>query len=238
MSQSLVVDAKDLTKIYKMGSSEVRALDGIDVQVGNREYVAIMGPSGSGKSTLMNMIGCLDKPTSGQLLLDGTEIGKLKDKQLARFRGELIGFVFQTFNLIPRVSALANVMLPMSFVKTISKSERKEHAVEILDKVGLGNRITHMPNELSGGERQRVAIARALVNDPKILLADEPTGNLDSKTGASILDLFDELRSEGRTIVMVTHDRTVADRAERKIHMMDGKIITQDQREQVSHGVA
>ncbi|MBI1729533.1 ABC transporter ATP-binding protein [Candidatus Acetothermia bacterium] len=223
----LVVQAKNLTKIYRMGSVDVHALDGVDVTIEEGASLAIMGPSGSGKSTLMNLIGCLDRPTSGTLILAGKDISKLKDKQLAKMRGEMIGFVFQTFNLIPRVSALANVMLPMSFVKTIPKRKRKTRAMEILERVGLGQRVKHMPSELSGGERQRVAVARALINDPKLIFADEPTGNLDSKTGKSILELFKGLNDEGRTIITVTHDSSVASYSERMIYMVDGKIEKQ-----------
>ena len=224
---SVILEAKDLTKVYQMGKVEVKALDGVDISVNSGDSLAIMGPSGSGKSTLMNMIGCLDRPTEGTLSLDGHDIGSLKDKQLAKLRGETIGFVFQTFNLIPRVSALANVMMPMSFVRTIAKKDRRSRATEILEQVGLSDRIKHSPNELSGGERQRVAIARALVNDPKIVLADEPTGNLDSKTGLSILQLFKDLNNDGRTIIIVTHDANVASHSDSTIHMMDGKVQAQ-----------
>jgi putative ABC transport system ATP-binding protein len=224
---SLVVQAENLTKIYRMGSEDVRALDGVDLTIEEGDSLAIMGPSGSGKSTLMNLIGCLDRPTSGTLILAGKDISKLKDKQLAKMRGEMIGFVFQTFNLIPRVSALANVMLPMSFVKTFPKRQRKTRAMEILERVGLGQRVKHMPSELSGGERQRVAVARALINDPKLIFADEPTGNLDSKTGKSILELFKGLNDEGRTIITVTHDSSVAAYSDRMIYMVDGKIQKQ-----------
>lgn len=231
-----VVEAENLSKIYQMGKVEVKALDGVSLTIMEGESIAIMGPSGSGKSTLMNLIGCLDKPTKGTLKLAGQDIGKLKDKKLAKLRGEEIGFVFQTFNLIPRVSALTNVMMPMSFVRTIAKKDRRPRAVEILEKVGLGARIKHMPSELSGGERQRVAIARALVNDPKIILADEPTGNLDSKTGLSILELFGKLHNEGRTMIMVTHDSNVASHSERIITIVDGKI--EQPAAEVAHGVA
>jgi putative ABC transport system ATP-binding protein len=231
-----VVEAENLSKVYQMGKVEVRALDGVDVTINEGDSIAIMGPSGSGKSTLMNLIGCLDQPTTGSLKLAGQDIGQLKDKKLAKLRGEEIGFVFQTFNLIPRVSALANVMMPLSFVKAIARKDRKARAVEILEKVGLGERVKHMPNELSGGERQRVAIARALVNDPKIILADEPTGNLDSKTGLSILELFGKLNDEGRTVIMVTHDSNVASFSERLIRIVDGKI--EQNVAEVAHGAA
>ncbi|OGF56179.1 MAG: macrolide ABC transporter ATP-binding protein, partial [Candidatus Fraserbacteria bacterium RBG_16_55_9] len=177
-TNNAIVQGEDLTKVYRMGEVDVKALDGVSFSIAKGEFLAIMGPSGSGKSTLMNLIGCLDKPTSGRLMLDGSDISKLRDRQLARLRGELIGFVFQTFNLIPRVSALANVMMPMGFVNTIPNGDRRRRTVQILEQVGLGPRVNHMPNELSGGERQRVAIARALANAPKVILADEPTGNL------------------------------------------------------------
>lgn len=230
-----IVQAEGLTKIYKMGKVEVKALDGVSFSIREGEFLTIMGPSGSGKSTLMNLIGCLDRPTSGRLRLNGMDVSKLGDRQLARLRGELVGFVFQVFNLIPRISALANVMLPMGFVKVIAKSERKQRAIQLLEQVGLGHRIHHMPNELSGGECQRVAIARALANNPKILLADEPTGNLDTKTGKSILELFQRLNEQGRTIVIVTHDASVASYAERIIQLVDGK-IEGIQEGKVAHG--
>ncbi|MFN4217758.1 MAG: ABC transporter ATP-binding protein [Candidatus Bipolaricaulia bacterium] len=208
-----------------MGKVHVIALDGVSFSIDEGEFVAIMGPSGSGKSTLMNLIGCLDKPTSGTISIDGTDIARLNDRQLARLRGSQIGFVFQTFNLIPRIDALANVMLPMTFVGKLSPKERRVRAQQLLERVGLGERMHHLPSELSGGERQRVAIARALANDPKIILADEPTGNLDTKTGKTILDLFVELNTDGRTIVVVTHDATVASHARRIVKLLDGKII-------------
>lgn len=219
-----IVDTWDLAKVYRMGKVDVRALDGVSLAVREGEFLAIMGPSGSGKSTLMNLIGCLDKPTSGTLLIDGIDTSELGDRRLARLRGKTIGFVFQTFNLIPRISALENVTMPMSFVGAIPKGERRERAIEILEQVGLGHRVSHMPSELSGGERQRVAIARALANDPRLILADEPTGNLDTKTGRSILELFHELNEQGRTIVIVTHDAHVASYAERMIEIVDGRI--------------
>jgi len=220
----MIVKAEDLVKIYRMGKVDVRALDGVSLEIRDGEFLAIMGPSGSGKSTLMNLIGCLDKPTSGRLFLNGAEVTRFSDRRLARIRGEMIGFVFQTFNLIPRVSALHNVMLPMSFTRKIPKGERMRRAIRLLERVGLAERVRHMPSELSGGERQRVAIARALANDPKIILADEPTGNLDTKTGRSILELFRELNDEGCTVVVVTHDPDVASYAERIIHLVDGRI--------------
>jgi len=233
---SAIVRGEDLTKTYRMGQVDVKALDGVSFSIRHGEFLAIMGPSGSGKSTLMNLIGCLDKPTSGRLMLDGADISQLRDRQLARLRGETIGFVFQTFNLIPRVSALANVMMPMGFVNVIPKRERKQHAIQLLERVGLGHRVNHMPNELSGGERQRVAIARALSNNPKVILADEPTGNLDTKTGKSILELFQDLNEQGHTIVVVTHDANVASYAERVIQLVDGKI--EGVREVARRGIA
>lgn len=220
-----IVSAQNVSKIYPMGKVHVTALDDVSFAIHDGEFVAIMGPSGSGKSTLMNLIGCLDKPTSGTISINSTDISRLSDRQLARLRGSQIGFVFQTFNLIPRIDALANVMLPMTFVGTLSPKERQRRAEQLLESVGLRQRIHHLPSELSGGERQRVAIARALANDPKILLADEPTGNLDTKTGKAILDLFVQLHKSGRTIIVVTHDATVASYARRIVRLLDGKIV-------------
>jgi putative ABC transport system ATP-binding protein len=220
-----IVSAQNVTKVYPMGKVHVVALDDVSFSINAGEFVAIMGPSGSGKSTLMNLIGCLDKPSSGTIAINSTDIARLNDRQLARLRGSQIGFVFQTFNLIPRIDALANVMLPMTFVGDLSPRERRHRATQLLESVGLGARLHHLPSELSGGERQRVAIARALANDPKILLADEPTGNLDTKTGKAILDLFVELNKSGRTVVVVTHDATVASHARRIIKLLDGKIV-------------
>lgn len=220
-----IVTAQNVTKIYPMGKVHVTALDDVSFAIAESEFVAIMGPSGSGKSTLMNLIGCLDKPTSGTISINGTDVSRLSDRQLARLRGSHIGFVFQTFNLIPRIDALANVMLPMTFAGKLSPKERRARAQQLLESVGLGERLHHLPSELSGGERQRVAIARALANDPKILLADEPTGNLDTKTGKTILDLFVELNKAGRTIIVVTHDATVASYARRIVRLLDGKIV-------------
>ena len=220
----MIVEADRVTKIYNMGKVQVTALDSVSLQIEEGDFLAIMGPSGSGKSTLMNLIGCLDKPTSGELKINGSNVSSLSERQLARLRGEHIGFVFQMFNLIPRISALHNVLLPMSFTKAISRSERMRRAKMLLESVGLAERMHHMPSELSGGERQRVAIARALANDPKIILADEPTGNLDTKTGRSILELFRELNQQGRTIVVVTHDPDVASFAKRIIKLIDGRV--------------
>lgn len=223
-----IVSAQRVTKVYPMGKVSVVALDDVSFSIEEGEFVAIMGPSGSGKSTLMNLIGCLDKPTSGTISIDNTDIAHLSDRQLARLRGSQIGFVFQTFNLIPRIDALANVMLPMTFAQKIPPKERRARAQMLLESVGLGQRLHHMPSELSGGERQRVAIARALANDPKILLADEPTGNLDTKTGKAILELFVELHKSGRTLVVVTHDAAVAAHARRILRLLDGKIVGEE----------
>ncbi len=225
-----IVSAQDVSKIYQMDSVHVIALDGVSFSIAEGEFVAIMGPSGSGKSTLMNLIGCLDKPTSGTISINSTNVSHLNDRQLARLRGSQIGFVFQTFNLIPRIDALANVMLPMTFAGKIPPRERRQRAQELLESVGLGQRLHHLPSELSGGERQRVAIARALANNPKIILADEPTGNLDTKTGKTILDLFIELNQQGRTIIVVTHDAAVASHARRILHLLDGKIVGDERR--------
>lgn len=206
-----------------MGSQEVHALQGVDLHIEENEYVAVMGPSGSGKSTLMNIIGCLDTPTKGEYILNGRRVSELTDDELAEVRNEEIGFVFQTFNLLPRADILANVELPLIYAGQRS-ADRKEHARIALEKVGLGDRLNHKPNELSGGQRQRVAVARALVNEPSILLADEPTGNLDSKTGEEIMHLFEELYNAGNTIILVTHEEDIADHARRIIRLRDGKL--------------
>ncbi|HVC19644.1 MAG TPA: ABC transporter ATP-binding protein [Vicinamibacterales bacterium] len=218
-----LIETVDLWKTYTMGTEEIHALRGISLQIEAGEYVAIMGPSGSGKSTLMNLIGCLDTPTRGRYLLNGKEVSTMNDNELARIRNEEIGFVFQTFNLLPRATALHNVELPLIYAGVPAK-ERQQRARQALDRVELGTRVTHRPNELSGGQRQRVAIARALVNNPSILLADEPTGNLDSKTGAEIMALFDRLHQGGNTIVLVTHESDIAAFAHRAIHIRDGKV--------------
>lgn len=218
-----VIQIRDLKKIYKMGSSVVKALNGVTFEVERNEYIAIMGPSGSGKSTLMNMIGCLDTPTSGEYYLNGSSVSQMDDNELASIRNREIGFVFQTFNLLPRTDCLQNVELPLIY-SGMKSSERKERARETLEKVGLGDRTHHKPNELSGGQRQRVAIARALVNNPSILLADEPTGNLDSKTGVEIMELFEELYRAGNTILLVTHEEDIAEHARRVIRLRDGVI--------------
>lgn len=218
-----IIEIRDLTKIYLMGNNEVRALDGVSFDVKENEYIAIMGPSGSGKSTLMNLIGCLDTPTSGTYILNNQDVSELEDSELAEVRNREIGFVFQTFNLLPRTDCLANVELPLIY-SGVKASERHDRAAQTLTRVGLGDRIDHKPNELSGGQRQRVAIARALVNNPSILLADEPTGNLDTKTGEEIMRLFEELHRMGNTILLVTHEDDIANHARRIIRLRDGKI--------------
>lgn len=218
-----VIRIENLTRFYQMGETEVRALAGVSLQVQHNEYIAIMGPSGSGKSTLMNMIGCLDTPSSGEYILNGNRVSQMDDSDLAEVRNREIGFVFQTFNLLPRTSCLANVELPLIYAG-VKASDRKARALEVLDKVGLGDRVDHKPNELSGGQRQRVAIARALVNTPSILLADEPTGNLDTKTGDEIMLLFEELYRAGNTIILVTHENEIAEYARRIVRLRDGLV--------------
>ncbi|MEX2602121.1 MAG: ABC transporter ATP-binding protein [Balneolaceae bacterium] len=223
MTNEAVIQIQDLKRIYMMGNTEVRALNGVTFNVRRNEYIAIMGPSGSGKSTLMNIIGCLDTPSEGSYVLNGNNVSELDDSELAEVRNREIGFVFQTFNLLARTDCLANVSLPLIYAG-VKASERKARAIETLEKVGLGDRIDHKPNELSGGQRQRVAIARALVNNPSILLADEPTGNLDSKTGVEIMKLFEELYSAGNTILLVTHEQEIAEHARRIVRLRDGVI--------------
>ena len=218
-----LIEMHELTRVYQLGPQEIYALRGIDLIVEHGEYVAIMGPSGSGKSTLMNIIGCLDRPTAGKYILDGTAVETMADDELAAVRNKKIGFVFQTFNLLARTTALQNVELPLVYAK-MSRVDRQRQAEGALTAVGLGDRMNHQPNELSGGQRQRVAIARALVNNPSLLLADEPTGNLDSQTGREILDLFRDLHRNGNSIIMVTHEDDVAREAKRVIHIRDGKI--------------
>jgi putative ABC transport system ATP-binding protein len=223
--QEPIIELKEVKKIYKMGTQTVKALDGANIRIYPNEYVAIMGPSGSGKSTMMNIIGALDVPTSGTYILNGQDVSEMNDDELAAARNREIGFVFQTFNLLPRVDCLANVELPLIYAG-ISKAKRKEMATKALQNVGLGDRMDHKPNELSGGQRQRVAVARALVNDPSILLADEPTGNLDSKTGIEIMHLFEALHAAGNTILLVTHEEEIAQHARRIVRLRDGKIET------------
>jgi len=218
-----LIETVDLWKTYVMGSEEIHALRGVSIQIERGEYVAIMGPSGSGKSTLMNLIGCLDTPSRGSYLLNGKQVSQMNDNELARIRNEEIGFVFQTFNLLPRATALHNVELPLVYAGVPAKT-REERARGALDRVELGSRMTHRPNELSGGQRQRVAIARALVNNPSILLADEPTGNLDSKTGHEIMALFEKLHKAGNTIIIITHEADVAALAYRTIYLRDGQV--------------
>jgi putative ABC transport system ATP-binding protein len=224
-SSEYVIDVRDVTKTYASGSLEVQALRGVSFTIRPGEYVAIMGPSGSGKSTLMNVLGCLDRATSGTYFLDGVDVSKLGDNELAHIRLKKLGFVFQGFNLLARTDAIKNVALPL-FYAGVSTKERNAAAMQRLTEVGLGDRGHHKPNELSGGQQQRVAIARALVNDPAVLLADEPTGNLDSKTSAEILALFDRLNASGRTIIMVTHDENVASHAKRVLRTLDGLIVS------------
>jgi len=218
-----LIETRDLWKTYRMGEEEIHALRGVSIQIESGEYVAIMGPSGSGKSTLMNLIGCLDTPTKGSYLLNEKEVAEMNDDELAQIRNEEIGFVFQTFNLLPRATALHNVELPLIYAG-ISGKLRQDRAKQALEKVDLMSRASHRPNELSGGQRQRVAIARALVNDPSILLADEPTGNLDSKTGNEIMGVFERLHASGNTIVLVTHEADIAAYAHRTIHIRDGQV--------------
>jgi putative ABC transport system ATP-binding protein len=224
---SYMISTEDLWKTYDMGSEQVHALRGINLRIQRNEYVAIMGPSGSGKSTLMNLIGCLDSPSKGQYWLNGQLVSELDDDELARIRNREIGFVFQTFNLLARATSLHNVELPLIYAG-IASDQRTERAKEALTSVGMESRMSHKPNELSGGQRQRVAIARALVNKPAIILADEPTGNLDSQTGSEIMALFDRLHSEGNTIVLVTHEHDIAEYAHRIIHIKDG-VVANDQ---------
>ena len=221
-----------ITKSYVMGDNTVHALKDISAVIEKGEWISIMGPSGSGKSTLMNILGCLDRPTSGKYLLDGAEVDSLSDDQLATERNKKIGFVFQNFNLLPRMDALNNVALPLIYAG-ISREERMKKAAHALERVGLGDRLDHRPNELSGGQRQRVAIARALVNDPTIVLADEPTGNLDTRSGEEIMDIFKELHKQGRTIVLVTHEPEIAEFAERIIVVRDGEIVENRRKEKV-----
>jgi len=229
----MLIEIRELEKVYRLGSERVNALRGVDLDVEEGEYVALSGPSGSGKSTLMHVIGCLDTPTAGSYRLAGQDVGTLRDTELARIRNRKIGFVFQTFNLLPRATALHNVEMPLIY-GSVRWRERRKQAVDALERVGLGDRLNHKPNELSGGQRQRVAIARALVVNPSIVLADEPTGNLDTATGESIMMLFDDLHRAGQTIILVTHERDIAAHARRHIMLRDGRVESDDR---VGHGV-
>ena len=224
MSEDVLIRARGLSRRYMMGKQPVDALAGVDLDIRHGEFVALVGPSGSGKSTLLNMLGGLDRPTAGEIWVDDLELGKASDKRLVRYRREQVGFIFQSFNLLPTRTALENVEVPL-MLAGVDRRTRRESALRLLERVGLGRRAGHKPNELSGGEQQRVAVARSLANDPMLLLADEPTGNLDSKTGAEILALLqDVLRQEGRSIVLVTHDSGVASHADRIVHLLDGTI--------------
>ncbi|MBX2816726.1 MAG: ABC transporter ATP-binding protein [Saprospiraceae bacterium] len=228
-----VISIRDLGKTYQMGTTQVHALQTVDIDIFQNEFVALMGPSGSGKSTLMNLLGCLDTPTKGDYVLSGENVSELDDGELATIRNKRIGFVFQTFNLLPRLSSLDNVALPLVYAG-LTKKERDDKAQSVLERVGLGDRVDHKPNELSGGQRQRVAIARALVNDPAIILADEPTGNLDSKTSYEIMGIFEQLHREGNTIILVTHEPDIAEHAHRIVRLRDGLIESDLKNEPVS----
>lgn len=227
-----IIRLENIVKDYKVGTQVVHALRSIDLSINKNEYVALMGPSGSGKSTLMNILGCLDTPTSGNYFLSNKDVSKMVDNQLAEIRNKEIGFVFQTFNLLPRSSALENVSLPLIY-SGINKSTRKEKAMEVLEKVSLTDRVDHKPNELSGGQRQRVALARALVNDPSIILADEPTGNLDSKTSIEIMALFQKINEQGNTLIVVTHEEEIAKYAHRIVRLIDGKIASDEMNQNI-----
>lgn len=227
---SSVIKIRQITRDFFLGQEIVKVLKGIDLDIEKGEYVAFMGPSGSGKSTLMNLLGCLDTPTSGQYILNGKDVSKMSDDELAEIRNKEIGFVFQTFNLLPRTTALENVALPMIYAGA-SKAQRKERAEKVLADVGLADRMDHKPNQLSGGQRQRVAVGRALVNKPSIILADEPTGNLDSKTSVEIMNLFDEIHTAGNTVILVTHEEEIARHAHRIIRLRDGMIESDERKE-------
>ncbi len=230
---SAIISVRELTKTYVMGATQVHALRGVDLDIVSNEYVALMGPSGSGKSTLMNLLGCLDTPTSGTYILNEINVSTMTDADLAEVRNKEIGFVFQTFNLLPRLSALENVALPLVY-GGISRSKRLDRAREVLDAVGLGDRVEHKPNELSGGQRQRVAIARALVNHPSIILADEPTGNLDTKTSYEIMGIFEEIQKQGNTVILVTHETDIAQHAHRIVRLRDGEVESDVKNENIA----
>ncbi|MFM9143393.1 MAG: ABC transporter ATP-binding protein [Bacteroidota bacterium] len=231
-----VIALQGIQRLYRMGDETIYALRGVDLTIGHNEYVALMGPSGSGKSTLMNLIGCLDSPSAGSYWLNGHDVAGLSDNRLAEIRNNEIGFVFQTFNLLPRLSALDNVALPLIYAG-VNEAQRRERAMEVLQQVGLGDRVSHKPNELSGGQRQRVAVARALVNRPSLILADEPTGNLDSKTSVEIMDLFARIHALGNTIVLVTHEEEIARHAHRMVRLKDG-VVESDQNQKPLHVVS
>ncbi|WP_271425170.1 ABC transporter ATP-binding protein [Aequorivita sinensis] len=233
---SLVIKIRNITRDFPLGSETVKVLKGIDLDIERGEYVALMGPSGSGKSTLMNLLGCLDTPTSGSYELNGKDVSSMSDDELAEIRNKEIGFVFQTFNLLPRTTALENVALPMIYAGA-SKAARTERAKEVLTNVGLADRMDHKPNQLSGGQRQRVAVGRALVNRPSIILADEPTGNLDSKTSVEIMNLFNEIHKAGNTVILVTHEEDIADNAHRIIRLRDGKVESDTRKEIITEQI-
>jgi len=234
VKMNVIINVENVRKTYKMGDNVVKAVDGVSLSVFEGEYLVIMGPSGSGKTTLMHLMGCLDKPDSGEIYLSGQRVSKLNDRDLAKVRNKMIGFVFQQFNLLPRLTALENVELPMIYAG-VPRTVRRKRAKELLTMVGLAERMEHRPTQLSGGQMQRVAIARALANEPQIILADEPTGNLDSKSGEEILKIFSDLHSDGLTMIVVTHDPEVAENGERVIHMRDGKIVSQEVRASVGN---
>lgn len=231
---SVVISTQNLSKTYDMGVTQVHALRTVDLKISKNDYVALMGPSGSGKSTLMNLLGCLDSPTEGNYFLDGTNVSTMTDSELAEVRNTKIGFVFQTFNLLPRLTALDNVALPLVY-SGMSKADRHKRAQEVLDSVGLGDRVDHKPNELSGGQRQRVAIARALVNNPSIILADEPTGNLDTKTSIEIMTIFEKIHAAGNTVILVTHEPDISLHAHRIVRLRDGRIESDKINENIVH---
>ncbi|TZE82884.1 ABC transporter ATP-binding protein [Calorimonas adulescens] len=222
-----MIHIENMTKIYRMGKVEVRALDGVSIDIEEGEFVAITGPSGSGKSTFMHLLGCLDTPTSGTYILNGSEVSKLRQDKLAEIRNKEIGFVFQEFNLLPRLTALENVELPLIY-RGMPVHERRQRAMDALEKVGLANRLNHRPTEMSGGQQQRVAIARALVGDPNIILADEPTGNLDSRSAHEVMDMLKDLNSAGRTVILITHDMSIASEAKRIVRILDGRILSDE----------